>query len=401
MRIVMMHNRYRMPGGEDVSVAAEAALLRSRGHKVDLYELSNEQIADLGPLRAGARTVWSQQAYEDAIELLEGRPVDILHVQNFFPLISPSVYYAARRAQVPVVQSLRNYRLICPNGLLYRDGKPCEDCIGRWPWPGVLHSCYRGSHLASGATAAMLSVHRFVGTWVRLVDVYIALSAFARGRLVEGGVPARRVRVKPNFVFPDPGAGVGDGNYALYVGRLTQEKGVRTLISAWRHLRRPLKLLVAGDGPLREAVTTIDARKSNVRWLGQRPLAETYDLIGRAAVLVMPSELYETFGRVIVEAYAKGTPVVASRIGAVTELVEGTGAGWLFSPGDDRELAAVVDRISADPAQLQAARVAARQTYESHYSPESNYEALRTVYRDAIRSQQLRLPLVGRRHPRG
>jgi glycosyltransferase involved in cell wall biosynthesis len=284
-----------------------------------------------------------------------------------------------------VVQTLRNYRLMCVNGLFHRGGSVCEICIDkRLQLPGVLHTCYRSSLPASATVAAMNYYHRVRRTYEASVDAFIALSSFARSKYVHAGLRLERIFVKPNFVTPDPGIGAGAGGYAIFVGRLSPEKGVMTLLDAWGLMAHRLRLVVVGDGPLADIVQTAAAMSDGrIAWLGHRQKDEVLDLIGDAKVLVFPSEWYETFGRVAVEAFAKGTPVVAANIGAVAELVEDGTAGLRFEPGSARDLASKVERIIDDPDQ-QAWRRRARAEYEAKYTADRNYEVLREIYRTAI-----------------
>src|ERR1700681_312252 len=244
--VLSVHNFYRQPGGEDRVCADEAALLEQHGHTVVRYEEHNRRIAGAGISAAGS-TVWSTRSFRRLRSVLREQACDVVHFHNTFPLISPAAYYAARAANVPVVQTLHNYRLICPAGTLLRDGAVCEECIGRVPLPALVHGCYRGSRPATAAVAAMLVIHRVGGTWRRMVDAYIAPSEFARKKLIAGGLPAERIVMKPNFVAPHPGAGSGDGGYAFFAGRLSEEKGVRTLFQAWERLGTAIPLVVAGD----------------------------------------------------------------------------------------------------------------------------------------------------------
>src|SRR5882757_8921508 len=226
MKILMLHNRYLVPGGEDQSSAAEVALLRGHGHAVEFLEEDNRRVEQLGKARTALRTVWSRESYRRIDEKLRGGQFDILHVQNFFPLWSPSVYYAASRNRVPVVQTLHNYRLMCANALLFRDQHLCQECLGRFlPWRGVVHACYRNSRAASAVVASMVGAHKLAGTWRKRVAMYIAVSGFARDIYITGGLPPEKIVVKPNFIHPSPVPGGGGGGYALYVGRLSTEKG--------------------------------------------------------------------------------------------------------------------------------------------------------------------------------
>ncbi|MBW4640141.1 MAG: glycosyltransferase [Gloeocapsa sp. UFS-A4-WI-NPMV-4B04] len=380
MRILSVHNRYQIRGGEDESRESEERLLREMGHLVEVYEENNERIAELNPMRMAVNTVWSVEAYKTIRSRLREQPHDLVHVQNFFPLISPSIYYAAKAEKVPVVQTLRNYRLLCPNALFFRDGHVCEDCLGKFvPWPGILHACYR-DRMATGVVTAMLTTHRMLRSWTEAVDIYIALTEFARQKFIQGGFPAEKIVVKPNFVHPDPGTGEGRGGYALFVGRLSPEKGISTLLEAWKQLGGKIPLKIVGDGPLALQVAEAAKQMLGVEWLERKPLEEVYELIGQAAFIVFPSEWYETFGRVAIEAFAKGTPVIAAAIGAIAELVEPERNGFHFRPGDPQDLAAKVELALSQPGKLAQMRQEARAEFEKKYTAKENYLRLMRIY---------------------
>jgi len=384
MRILAVHNLYQIRGGEDECYDAEVKLLREAGHHVDRYVETNDRIATLSKTQVAIKTIWSQEAYETVKQHLTQQPYDAVHVHNFFPLISPSVYYAAHEQGVPIVQTLHNYRLLCPNALFFRDGNVCEDCIGKAvPYPGAVHSCYRESRTASAGVMAMLAFHTAKGTWFNRVDRYIALTEFARQKFIEGGLPAHKILVKPNFVDPDPGIGGGQGGYALYVGRLSVEKGLDTLLAAWERLQHPLPLKIVGDGPLSAEVIEATRRLPHVTWLGRKPMAEVHALMGDALCLVFPSKWYETFGRVAIESFAKGTPVVASNIGAIAELVKSGRTGLLFEPANPQDLAAKVEDLLSNPVRLAQMRREARAEFEAKYTTQKNYEQLIDIYTKA------------------
>lgn len=391
MRIVMVHNYYQTRGGEDESFESEARLLRAAGHDVVTVTEHNDQVEVIGHLRTAIRTVWSQDAHGRVREALRTAPTDILHVQNTFPLLSPSVYYAARAERVPVIQSLRNYRQLCVNGLLHRDGRVCEECLGRrMPWPGVKHACYRGQHDASAVVATMIGVHRIAGTWKREPDLYIALSNFAKEKFIAAGLPAERIVVKPNFVEPDPGVGAMGAGHAIFVGRLTVDKGVRTLLAAWASIGSRVPLQIVGDGPLSDEVRSAAATIPGVTYLGRRSVSEVHQLIKEARFLIFPSEWYEPFGRVVVEAFAAGKPVIGARIGAIDELVQEGVTGLLFQPGDPCSLAQRVTWAVDNPERIEVMGTSARQMYEAEYSPDRNYEQLMDAYMSAIANSKSR-----------
>jgi len=392
MRIVVIHNFYQYPGGEDESFRSEVRMLVEAGHEVVTFTDHNDRVELLGRVRTAIRTVWSMEAHHRLRAMLREKKPDVVHVQNFFPLFSPSVFYAARAEGVPVIQSLRNYRLLCPDALFFRDGKVCEDCMGKAvPWPGVMHGCYRSDRMATAAVAAMTSVHHLMGTWLDVVDLYVALTEFARQKFIEGGLPADKIVVKPNFVHPDPGLSLHSSDYMLFVGRLSQEKGISTLLQAWEQGQGRGKLRIVGQGPLQEEVQAAADRLPNVEFLGQRRVEEVYDLMAEAQALILPSEWYETFGRVAVEAFAKGTPVIAARIGAVAELVDEGRTGLLFTPGDARDLRAKIDWALTQPHSMQMMGEEARREYEAKYTAARNYDQLIAIYEQAIVRTQARM----------
>jgi glycosyltransferase involved in cell wall biosynthesis len=385
MKILVAHNFYKQPGGEDQCVAAEVAMLRAHGHEVMQYCLRNDSIDAMGRLQVASRTIWSRTAFRELRELFRTHRPQIAHFHNTFPLISPSAYYAARAESVRVVQTVHNFRLLCANSLLFRNGEVCEDCLGKSiPWPGIAHKCYRDSRAASTTVATMLTTHRVLGTWWKAVDVYIALTEFGRRKLVEGGLPADKIAIKSNFAYPDPGPGAGTGRYAVFVGRLSAEKGVKALLQAWRHLGGELPLKLLGDGPLATAVQEAAKNNAMIQWLGNVPLETVNSLVGQAAFLVLPSQCYENFPRVIIEAFAKGTPVIVPKLGAMAEIVHDGRTGLHFKPGDPLDLAEKVRSILADPWKLPQMRRAARQEFDQHFTADANHHSLVAIYERAL-----------------
>ncbi len=385
MKILLCHNRYQMPGGEDSVVEAEADLLAARGHQVIRFERHNDDLKSMGKLSAFRKTLWNPDTVNAITGLIKNESPDVMHCANTFPLISPSAYHAAKQFGVAVVQTLHNYRLICPNAQLFRQGQVCTDCVGKSvTWPALLHGCYRRDRVATAAVSSMLAYHSLRGTWSNGVDRYIAISGCLRDKMTEGGLPANKIAVKPNFLADDPGPGSGSGHYALFVGRLSEEKGLRTLIEAWRRLPLEFELKVAGQGPLGALVRDAAGADSRITWLGHLPSEDVFNLMGEAKLLVMPSVWTEPFGLTVIEAYAKGTPVAASRIGALAELVREGETGFLFEPGNPADLSNAVQRSLQDPAALESMRERARAEFEARYTSEANYEQLLNIYRAAI-----------------
>lgn len=381
MKILLCHNFYQQQGGEDESFADEGRILESHGHDVLRYTRHNAAIEGLDRWQLARSSLWNRQTYDDLRSLIARERPDVMHCTNIFPLISPAAYDAADEAGVPVVQALRNYRLLCPNALFFREGRVCEDCLGKTvPWPGIAHACYQHSRLVSSGTVAMLTVHRARRVWTRKVDLYFAPSEFTRQKYVEGGFPAERIAVKPNCVDPDPGPGEGSGGHVVFVGRLSREKGVETLLAAWQRMSSDVRLRIVGDGPLADDVLRAATRDPRIEWMRRQPMREVLRVVGDAACLVMPSLWYETFGRAIVEAFSRGTPVIVSGLGAMAELVEDGVTGYHARPGDPDDLAAKVERMLSQPVERQRMRKAAREEYLRKFTAAPNHDRLMEIY---------------------
>ncbi len=378
-RVVVAHNHYQMPGGEDRVFASEIAMLQAHGHNVTRFEDHNDRIRVMHPVSTAAATIWNQRAFSRLQALLAQVRPSLVHFHNTFPLISPAAYHAARRQGAAVVQTLHNYRLLCPAATFFREGAPCQQCVdSNSLLPSLQHGCYRQSRAATGYVAAMLSFHRWLGSWIQSVDVFIALSDFARQKFIEGGLPADRILVKHNFVASDPGMGDRDDGYALFVGRLTVEKGLNVLLDAWRQLHDvPLKIV--GSGPLFGSV-----QLPNVHWLGQLDQSKTISVMQRARILIFPSIWFEAAPMVILEAFATGLPVLASDLGAMRDIVSNGRNGLRFRAGDVAHLVESVRRVWNHSAELYNMRRNARLTYEQSYTPEINYPRLLDVYRAAM-----------------
>jgi glycosyltransferase involved in cell wall biosynthesis len=389
VKILMVHNAYREGGGEETVFTAERDLMRTAGHDVICYQRDNREIDGYGPWHRATlplRTVWAWDSHRALRELIARERPEVAHFTNTFPLISPAAYDACREAGVAVVQSLHNYRLACPAATFQRSGQVCENCSEHSLWRSVRHRCYRGSRRATSLVAGMLAVHRRRGTWNERVDRYVALTEFARNKFAAAGLPAEKIAVKPNFVAPDPGERARAGDYALFVGRLAPEKGLHTLLDAWSRLSWPIPLRIAGDGPLRVALQ-LEAERRRIRdveFLGALPRGDVFKSIAEARFLVVPSLWYEGFPMAIAEAYACGVPVIASRLGALREIVEEGRTGLHASPGNAADWAERLTWAWGEPDALVEMGHEARRTWRACYTAEHNASQLEEIYRDAI-----------------
>ncbi len=389
LKILLVHNRYLIRGGERQIFEAELDLLRDNGHEVETYVEDNQRVAELGNVRTAARTIWSTETYQQIRKKLGQNRFDLVHVHNFFPLISPSIYYAAQTERVPVVQTLHNFRLLCINGFLFRNGAVCEDCVGRpVPWPGIYHTCYRDNRGGSATVAAMISLHRAIKTWERRINTYIALTEFSRQKLIEGGLPGRKIAVKPNFISKDPGQGGGRGEFALFVGRLSPEKGIDTMLAAWQMMGEAIPLKIVGEGPLSNSVASAAASLPAVDYLGSFDNDRVLGMMRKAMFLVFPSLWYENFPVTIIEAYAAGLPVIVSNLGNVASLIQERQTGLHFKAGDAADLAQQAKWLAQHPESREQMRFAARKRYEQDYTPSQNYKLLSAIYQNTLAAAQ-------------
>jgi glycosyltransferase involved in cell wall biosynthesis len=387
MRILLAHNYYQQSGGEDQVVAAESGLLRRKGHALFQFTRQNSDIEGMSRLRVARDTLWNPAVYREIRQTIRRERIDVVHFHNTFPLVSPAAYYAARSERVPVIQTLHNYRLLCPGSLLYREGRVCESCMDRLvPWPGVLHSCYRKSRAQTTGVAGMLTFHRMLRTWSRAVDTYIALTEFSRDKFVQGGLPGNKITVKANFLDTDPGEGErpGEVGYALYAGRLAEDKGIRVLLDAWEALPSPWPLRIAGAGPLLEYTRDRAKHLPHVEVCGGMSHDRVLELMKGASVLIVPSLWYEGLPTTVIEAYATGLPVIASDLGSLRSLIGEGVTGYRFPAGDSRALAGCVERMLAPDHDRAAMGVNARAVFQQNYSPDVSYQALLSIYQRAL-----------------
>ena len=394
LKLLLVHNSYQQQGGEDVVFEQERQLLERQGHHVITYTRTNRELESLSALDrlvAIGSLVSAGDSKREVARILRAESPDLVHVHNTFMMISPSVYEACQDAQIPVVQTLHNYRLFCPAMFCFRNGHICEECREHSLLHGVWHGCYRNSLSATAAVALMLQVHRLRGTWTEAISGYIALTEFSRNKFIEAGLPAQKVHVKPNFVNPDSGERNVSGKYALFTGRLSPEKGVSTLVAAWKKLTAEVPLWIVGDGPLRRELEA-EVAKSDLRqvvFLGRLGAGETRAAMKAAAFLIVPSVWYEGFPMVIAEGFASGVPVLGSRLGSIQEIVTHGRTGIHFTAGDPSDLAEKVEWAWSHPSELRAMGHEARLEYESRYTAKRNYSLLTDIYAQVLRQSTL------------
>lgn len=389
MKILLVHNHYQQPGGEDVVFAQERQLLRSRGHRVATYLRSNLEIENysiLKQLSVPKRAVWASDSRREILALLRREKPALVHVHNTFIQISPSIFSACQEAGVPVIQTLHNFRLLCPAATFFRHGSVCEECMQSL-WNSVRHGCYRESKSETAMAALMLAIHRRWHTWEGITS-FITLTQFSQRKFCEAGFPSDKIFVKPNFVFPDPGEKSNSGETAVYVGRLSSEKGVGTLLSACKRLPTHVSVQIIGGGPLRAKLER-QARQDglvNVTFRGRVSRAEAQAAIKNARCLVMPSECYENFPMAVVEAFACGVPVICSRLGAMQEIVKHGVTGFQFTAGDADDLAQQMEWMWDHPREASLMGKTARREFEQNYTADANYLTLMDIYNKVMSS---------------
>ncbi len=384
MRILIGHNRYQWHGGEDAVVSAEVALLRSYGHEVVEFIVDNETLIQSfkrNPFHAVFNFFWSTPSYQRLSHVLEEFKPDVAHFHNIYFVLTPSVYAACRRKSVAVVQSLHNFRMFCANGLMFRDGHLCRDCLVGSPLSGIRHRCYKNSRFASMVVTALTGWHRMRHTFDRHVDYFITATAFTRSQYVQAGLDVKQICIKPNVYYPDVDYQVPEGKYALYVGRLSDEKGVMGMLNAFKKITH-IPLTIVGDGPLRPQVQQAlqDPQLDHVRWLGRLDDDALKQAMRGAKMLIVPSTCYENFPRVVVEGYAFGLPIVAFAQGSFNDIVSPQ-VGVLVKSGAWEDFPAAVDMCWQFTAQ-QHQQV--RHVYERDFSPMANYQQMINIYNQAI-----------------
>ena len=388
MKVLLCHNFYTQAGGEDTVFYNEKKLLESNDHIVSLYIEKNNTINNLTKkFSVFMNSAYSEKAKLKFKNLLDLESPDIVHIHNFFPLITPSIYEACKEYNVPAIQTLHNYRIICSAATLLKDGKICEICIKNSPYHSVIHKCYQQSYIGSFALARMISTHNVLDTWNEKLHSIIVLTNFSKNKFTEAGINPLKLTVKPNFIEdPKIKKQVNAKKYILFVGRLSIEKGIDFLISAWHSNSNLPELRIIGDGPLYKQYS--NKKLSNITFLGRKEKNEIYQEMSNASCLVFPSIWYEGFPMVILEAFAIGLPVVSSNLGSMSSIIKNGYNGLHFEPSNKADLIKKVLSISNNNELEAELSKNARTDYEQFYTPEKNYEMLINIYKRAIDEYQ-------------
>ena len=385
MKILLIHNRYQYRGGEDVVFELESELLKKRGENVDTLIFNNDVIqSNLDKVKIGLYSFYNPQTSSLLEKKINEFSPDVIHVHNFFPIASPSLFYISSQKKIPVVMTLHNYRLICPNAVFFREGRVCDNCISKsFAIDGVVHGCYRNSKVQTLLLASMTYYHKVSGTWKNKVSKYIALTSFSKNKFLYSSLNLKDTQliVKPNFV-EDHGFDFNKEEYFIFIGRLSNEKGIDVLLDAFKGTSK--KLVVIGDGPLRNIVQKCVSLNKNIKYLGCQSKEVILLKLKKAKALLFTSICYESFGMTIIEAFSCATPVISSDIGAPNELVDGGVTGLKFKVGKYEELKKKMMLLDKDKSLHYQLCLNARKEYEDKYTEENNYKQLTSIYKDAI-----------------
>lgn len=390
MKILLIHNRYQQPGGEDSVFQAENDLLSGYGHEIDQMVLDNSSIKTVfDRCLSGLKTLYNPDSARLLKTKIQSFHPDVIHVHNFFPLVSASIFFMAKRLGIPVVVTLHNYRLICPSATLFYQGRIYEKSIHSiFPFDAILKGVYRNSKVQTAAVALMTAVHRLLGTWKNKIDVYIVLTQFAKEKFEEStlAILVEKLVVKPNFVKDCGRGNTGRDDFFLFVGRLTEEKGIRTLLKAAKLYK--FNLTIVGDGPLRNVVEDYASQCANICYPGFQDKSVVMNYMKKCKALIFPSIWYEGFPVTILEAFSAGTPVIASRLGSMKEIVSDRVNGLHFEPGNANDLGSKIIEMTTDKKLAGELSDQARQTYLNQYTPDRNYSQLMGIYRWVIDGKQ-------------
>ena len=392
MRILQVHNFYQYPGGEDSVVDAEKQLLETKGHTVVQYLRHNDEIKKFNlfqKINFFLEALYSRRTLRELKKLINECKPDIAHIHNVFPLISPSVYFYLKKRNILIVQTIHNFRFLCPNGLFFIKGRVCEKCKNGNTLHCLLNKCYKDSLILSGFYAVLFGVHRKMKTFQKKIDIFIALNNFTKNKLVACGFSGHKIEIEDNFLFQKENPireNYEKENYVIFIGRLSAEKGLLTLLKAFQKLDK-IDLKIAGEGNQEDKLKKFvcESNISCVEFLGFVTGSHKWKLLQNARFSVIPSQCYEHFPRSVLESFSQGTPVIASRIGGLPELIEDGRNGLLFEPGDSDDLAQKIDYLYRNSDKVLEMSRYARKCVEERYSAERHYERLMAICKRAIR----------------
>ena len=396
MKVLLIHNQYKQSGGEDAVFKSETDLLVNYGHQVDNLVYDNSVIETLSDkIISGLKVIYnSDTAHDLSLKIRDFKP-DVIHVHNFLPLVSPSIFFVAKKWKIPVVLTLHNYRLICPSATLFCNGEIYEKSINSvFPIDAIWKGVYRNSRIQTAAVAVMTAVHNILGTWRNHVSCYISLTQFAKEKILNStlNIPEDKFIVKPNFAV-DWGHGIEKReNYFLFIGRLTEEKGIRTVLNAAKSHK--FKLMIIGDGPLKKLVEDAAIETPTISYLGYQSKWNVVSYLKKCKALIFPSIWYEGFPLTIVEAFSTGAPVIASDLGSMSEIIQHEVNGLHFKPGDERDLISKVIQITESDELAKRLSDHARMSYTRLYTPEQNYAQLVGVYEKVLQQQEYFKPAM-------
>lgn len=386
-KVLIVHNYYKIPGGEDTVVENEKKMLEDNEHEVILYSRNNSELEGMGILKKllmPFSTIFNIKTYIDIKRIIKEKSIDIVHVHNTLNLISPSVYYASLKCKVPVVQTIHNFRLLCPAATFYRDGHICEECINKGLNSAIKYSCYRNNRIHTLGCVLTLKIHRFIGIYKKIN--YICLTDFNKKKLMmlDKFIDKNRIYVKPNFVERKGNDSINKKrkNQFVFVGRLDPLKGIDILLKAWKKVNYGVgNLVICGTGPMSEWCDEfIKANKlENVELLGFIENNLVRKIISESKALILPTQWYEGFPMTIVEAYSEGTPVIGSDIGNTGSLILNELTGMKFKSNSIEELTSIIDSFDKVKDKFNVFDF-----YTKNYNYHENYNILRKIYTECL-----------------
>jgi glycosyltransferase involved in cell wall biosynthesis len=389
MRILLVHNKYQQYGGEDVVFESETELLKNHGNEVEHLLFDNKEIKSFfDKIIIGVRSIYNPKSAKAIEKKIDDFHPDVIHVHNFFPLASPSIFFVAKKKNIPVVMTLHNYRLICPSTNLFYKSNVYDKSIGSLiPFDAIIKGVYRDSMIETASVVAVMASHSLLGTWRNKVDKYIALSQFSKKKFQSAslGISDKKFVVKPNSVTDYGNGNVIREDFFLFVARLTEEKGIDLVLNAFQ--LHPFNLVIIGDGPARESVEQFCKNNPRIKYLGFQKKPIIMDYLKRAKGFIFSSKYYENLPLTVIESFSTGTPVIASRLGVAKEIVQDKINGLVFEPGNSKDLSEKIKLLSADKNLVKNLSVNARESYINHYTPEKNYTQLVNIYKEVIEAK--------------